>query len=172
MARVPAETVRGVEFRRKVRTPMAGGRSRWEYSTSFLMDQPTGYWHVVDVRRLGEKVSRSTWQTSLGMKPERLTAGGAENDIDRTPSATMVRTHKSEYPSGVPLADAETKARRNNRHNSHSDGQCARLGFPQSFRLAGPPGCMWKSNREMIRTARHRPLIQTKLPRRGGPFGR
>ena len=123
MVRMLPETVRKGEFRRKALTPMSDGRSRWGYPTTFLMEHPAGYWQSLDIPRLEEKVSRSTWQTFLVLQPKRPAAGGNEDHPGDMQPEQEVRLPNDEYPAGHPLSDAERKACRNHRYKSTSDGR-------------------------------------------------
>ena len=78
MVRMLPETVRKGEFRRKALTPMADGRSRWEFPTTFFMDNATGFWQSIAIPSLEEKAPRNTWLTFLGMQSKRPASGGSE----------------------------------------------------------------------------------------------
>ena len=112
MMRMLPETVRKGEFRRKALTPMPDGRSRWAYPTTFLMEHHTGFWQGIDVPRLEEKVSRSTWKACLAPITKRNAAGGEETQ------ETTVAPGRVEYPSGKPLSLEETTAFRGVRPKS------------------------------------------------------
>ena len=117
MARMLPETVRKGEFRRKALTPMADGRSRWEYPTAFLTVHPAGFWQSIAVPRLEEKVSRNTRLTFLGLPSKRPTAGGHEANADEIVELD-VRPPNSDYPAGQPLTEAEHRSCRNHRPKS------------------------------------------------------
>ena len=123
MVRILPETVRRGEFRRKALTPMADGRSRWGYPTTFLMERPTGFRQAIAIPRLGEKVSRSTWQTFLGLSSKRPTDGGHEAASDYKMHEQEIRLPNNEYHAGKQLTDAEHRACRNHRPESLNDGR-------------------------------------------------
>ena len=64
------------EFMRNALTPMADGRSRWEYPTASPMERTAGFWQSIEVPRLEWKASRNTRPTFLGTQPERSSARG------------------------------------------------------------------------------------------------
>ena len=167
MVRTLPETVRKGEFRRNALTPMADGRSRWEYPTTFLMEHPTGYWQCIAVPRLEEKVSRSTWKAFLGAVPKRLAAGGGEeNQAEIIPSDS--RVPDSDYPAGQPLSETEQKACRNHRPKSLSDGKYLCWDFSSHAGCRSPGGICPRGKHEITKTAGLHTLIQMQLARRGG----
>ena len=167
MVRMLPEAVRKGEFRRKALTPMADGRSRWEYPTTFLMEHPTGYWQFIAVPLLEEKVSRSTWKAFLGVVPKRLDAGGRdEQQAEITQSDS--RVPDSDYPAGQPLSETEQKACRNHRPKSLSDGKYLCWNFPSHAGCRSPGNIFPRGKHEIIKTAGLHTLIQMQLARRGG----
>ena len=88
-----------------------------------------GIWQSIDVPRLDAKVSRSTWQTFLGLQPQRPTAGGSEEDMIETPGHQEVRLPNAEYPAGLPLTESEQLMCRNHMPKSTTDGRFLRWDF-------------------------------------------
>ena len=86
------------------------------------MEHPTGYWQSVEVPRLGEKVSRITWKSPIGLQQKRPAAGGDENSSGLGDEPT-IRVPDSDYPSGKPLTESEKMACRNHRPKSITDGK-------------------------------------------------
>ena len=170
MVRMLPEAVRKGEFRRKALTPMADGRSRWEYPTTFLMEHPAGYWLSIAVPRLEEKVSRSTWETFLGVAPKRLAAGGGEEPVAELVEVVS-RIPDSDYPAGQPLTEIEQKACRNHRPKSLTDGKYLCWDFSSHAGCRSPNEHCPRGKHEMIKTAGLQLLIQMQLARRGGAFG-
>ena len=168
MVRMLPETVRKGEFRRKAMTPMADGRPRWEFPTTFLMEHPAGFWQSIAVPRLEEKVSMNTWKTFLGMKPKRPTAGGNEEwDIALLANAPTTRIHDTEYPAAQPLTEAEQEERRNHRPKSLVDGRFLCWDFASHAGCRCPADSCPLGEHEVIKMKGLRPLIMMQLARRG-----
>ena len=164
MVRMMPETVRKGEFRRKALTPLADGRSRWEFPTTFLMDHPAGFWLSIAVPRLEEKVSRSSWETFLAPN-RRTTAGGDETST--ITGDNHERIPDSSYPAGQPLTEIEQRTCRNHRPKSATGGEFLCWDFSCHAGCRSTAGNCPRGKHEIIKATGLHPLIQMQLVRRG-----
>ena len=157
--RMLPDVVKKTDLRRKALSPGPSGRVLWEYPTTWLMSQPTGYWQGSVKPKLEERVSRATWGTILiaGLKGKRGVGG---DDIVDKP-------HQDQYPAGMPLANEEIKASRAFRPMGGS-GQSLCWDYATHAGCRAPAGQCTRGVRELLKLSGLHPLIKMHLSRRGG----
>ena len=159
MIRMLPDVVKKTDLRRKALSPGPSGRVLWEYPTTWLMSNPTGYWQGSVKPKLEERVSRATWKTilSAGLKDRR--GAGGEEQTDK-PSL-------DQYPAGIPLPNEEIKASRAFRPLNGS-GQALCWGYSSHAGCKAPSGQCTRGAHELMKLVGVHPLIKMHLARRGG----
>ena len=59
LLRMLPDNVRKTEYRRKSLSPGARGQPRWEFPTTWLMEQNTGYWQPIAIPKMDERITKS-----------------------------------------------------------------------------------------------------------------
>ena len=93
--RILPDMTRKTDFGRNVPSPNSNGWAIWEYPTVWTKGNTAGVFHAVEIPKLEERVSRSTWETF-----RRLESEGGRASGDDTSKVTP-KPSRDAYQSGI-----------------------------------------------------------------------